>query len=173
MHILTRTSLRTDLTYVLMPGVVRLRVTCPQPQLRENPIYVQTFPSAESLLLFVTWTLHKARPENKFTTNCVCFPFSVFCVMFVCKCVVYLDTYRVRHKNVYTLSFFSFVKVCIHFFGWPCVCGPGSSVGIATDYGLDGSAKKIYTHFKERKERNCVYIFWRTLYIYSLKLKTD
>jgi len=40
----------------------------------------------------------------------------------------------------------------VHIFQWRTYCGPGSSVGIATDYGLDGPGG---AKFSARPERPC------------------
>ena len=43
------------------------------------------------------------------------------------------------------LNIYIYVCVCLCVGGWVgvCVCGPGSSIGIATDYGLDGPGSNL------------------------------
>ena len=55
---------------------------------------------------------------------CVCVCVYVYLCMYVCVCM------------------FMYVCVCMYIYICMCIYGPGSSVGIATDYGMDGPGIK-------------------------------
>jgi len=65
--------------------------------------------------------------------------------------------YFVQMSGIYSTSkkeLATYIYIYIYIYIYTNICGPGSSVGIATDYGMDGpGSNPVGTRFSARPDR--------------------